>query len=94
MDMHRALAQHPAMAAIDTVHCVGPRMKALFEALPEEKRGEWVADSAELQERMGALLQGVDTVMVKGSLGAKTGILVDAIRKLGDARALETSGGV
>ncbi len=92
LDMHRALAQHPAMTAIDTVHCVGPRMKALFEALPVEKRGERVTDSAELQGRIGALLQGGDTVMVKGSLGAKTGILVDAIKNLGDARALDKSG--
>ena len=94
LDMHRALAQHPAMARIDTVHCVGERMRALFEALPEEKRGAWVADSVELKERLAELLQGVDTVMVKGSLGAKTGLLVDAIKKLGDARALDKGGDV
>ena len=33
--LHAAIAEHPAMASLAVVHCVGPRMKALHDALPK-----------------------------------------------------------
>ncbi len=83
--MHAGLAAHPAMAAIDRVHCVGPRMKALHDALPRERRGKWAADSAEIAPMMRRLLDAGDVVMVKGSLGARMALVVETIKKLGAA---------
>ena len=44
--LHAALAALPQVAALDRVHCVGPRMGALWRALPPGQRGEW-AETAE-----------------------------------------------
>jgi UDP-N-acetylmuramoyl-tripeptide--D-alanyl-D-alanine ligase len=84
--LHAALARHPAMAGIDRVHSCGPRMKALHEALPGSLRGEWFADSAGLCARAARLVDAGDVVLVKGSLGARMGPVVQALLQLGPAR--------
>lgn len=83
LDLHAALAAHPALARIDRVHTCGPLMKALHEALPMEKRGVWAKDSAALAPQLRRLLDAGDVVMVKGSLGARMARAVEAIRALG-----------
>jgi len=85
--LHIALAALPAMAAIDTVHCIGPLMRHLHDALPEHRRGDWFETSAEMTSGMGGRLRSGDTVLAKGSLSMKLALIVDAIRKMGDARA-------
>jgi UDP-N-acetylmuramoyl-tripeptide--D-alanyl-D-alanine ligase len=82
---HAGLAELPEIAAIDRVHCCGPRMKALHEALPRPKRGLWCADSAALAAEVGKAVDAGDVVMVKGSLGARMARVVEAIRRLGAA---------
>jgi UDP-N-acetylmuramoyl-tripeptide--D-alanyl-D-alanine ligase len=90
--LHAAIAEHPAMASLAVVHCVGPRMKALHDALPKARRGEWVETAAELLPRAASLVDAGDVVLVKGSKGIKVSLLVDALRKLGRARPQETEG--
>ncbi len=90
--LHAELAGHPAVDVIDTFHCVGPLMRNFYDALPPEKRGQWVETAAELLPRVADLPEMADIVMVKGSLGAKVGLIVDAIKDLGDARALDITG--
>ncbi len=90
--LHAAIAEHPAMASLAIVHCVGPRMKALHDALPKARRGEWVETAAELLPRAASLVDAGDVVLVKGSKGIKVSLLVDALRKLGRARPQETEG--
>ena len=68
-------------------------MKHLYEALPVTKRGEWFETSGQLGAKIDKLLTDGDVVMVKGSLGAKMGLIVDAIKNLGDARPLNKTGG-
>jgi len=92
--LHRELVRNSSVSHIATVHCVGPLMKSLFLALPSEKRGIWVETSAELAPQLAELLAGVDAVMVKGSLGAKMGLIVDAIKELGDATPLDKTGDI
>ncbi|RVV98680.1 UDP-N-acetylmuramoyl-tripeptide--D-alanyl-D-alanine ligase [Mesobaculum littorinae] len=82
-DLHAALADLPAMTRIAQVHCVGPRMQALHDALPEDKRGEWVEDATTLAARAHQLADAGDIVLVKGSKGSRVSLVVDAIRKLG-----------
>ncbi len=88
MQLHAALAQHPAVQQIDMFHCIGPRMQALHQALPAYKRGLWFATSAEMTSTLAQNLHKGDVVLVKGSLGAKMGLLVDAIKSMGTARKL------
>jgi UDP-N-acetylmuramoyl-tripeptide--D-alanyl-D-alanine ligase len=49
--LHTDIAAHPGLAAVDTIHCVGPRMKALWQALPRGQRGDWVVAATELASR-------------------------------------------
>lgn len=80
---HRRLADHPAMAAIATVHCVGPRMAGLHAALPAERRGQGVAKVEDLGSFLGALVRPGDVVLVKGSKGSLVSRAVDMLRNLG-----------
>ena len=81
--MHAALADHAAMQDIDLVHAVGPDMAALWQALPAGMRGQHHDASAGLVPVLHDILDAGDVVLVKGSLGMKMAIIIDAIRKLG-----------
>ncbi|MEL6523933.1 MAG: UDP-N-acetylmuramoyl-tripeptide--D-alanyl-D-alanine ligase [Pseudomonadota bacterium] len=83
--LHAALADHPAMAQISIVHCVGAKSRTLWEALPPARRGQHCATAAELAACIPRLLDAGDVVLVKGSLGIGLKVVVDAIRKLGQA---------
>ncbi len=81
--LHRAVARDPAMAAIALVHCVGPRMRALWDDLPDEMRGRWAERAEDLVPEVGRLADAGDIVLVKGSKGSRVSLIVDAMRKLG-----------
>ncbi|RMF32904.1 MAG: UDP-N-acetylmuramoyl-tripeptide--D-alanyl-D-alanine ligase, partial [Alphaproteobacteria bacterium] len=82
-EAHRRLAEHPALRAVDRIHCAGPLMKALHAALPSCQRGEWFPASEALAARLPRLIDAGDVIMVKGSLGSRMGRVVDALRALG-----------
>ena len=84
-DMHAALADHAAMQDIDLVHAIGPDMAALWQALPAGKRGQHHDASAGLVPVLHDILDAGDVVLVKGSLGMKMAVIIDAIRKLGQS---------
>jgi len=81
--LHAGLAHLDAMKDIDTVHCIGPEMRALHALLPEHKRGDWTQNSAEMTQTLRKKIDSGDVVLAKGSLSMKLGALVDAIRKMG-----------
>jgi len=83
---HKALADLQEIAAIDRFHCCGPRMKALYDALPTEKRGLFARNSADLAKALPRKVRAGDVCMVKGSLGAKMAVVVAAIEALGHVR--------
>ena len=83
--LHRAIADHPGLEQVAVIHCVGPRMRALYEVLPPRQRGQWVATAQELAVQARSLIDAGDVVLVKGSKGTKVSLLVDALRKLGRA---------
>jgi UDP-N-acetylmuramoyl-tripeptide--D-alanyl-D-alanine ligase len=83
--LHAAIAAHPGLDRISVVHCVGPRMKSLWQALPRRQRGEWVETAPELALRARSLIDAGDIILVKGSKGIKVSLVVDALRKLGQA---------
>jgi len=80
--LHAAIAGDPSLAAIDLVHCAGPRMRALYEALPPAKRGRYAAAADDLAAEAGQLVDAGDVVLVKGSKGSRVARVVDALRKL------------
>ncbi|MBL9058909.1 MAG: UDP-N-acetylmuramoyl-tripeptide--D-alanyl-D-alanine ligase, partial [Mangrovicoccus sp.] len=92
--LHAAVAALPAMAAIDRVHCAGPRMQHLHAALPAAKRGFRAETAAELAALLeadpGALARPGDVVLVKGSFGSRVATVVDALRRLGQGAAPAT----
>ena len=91
--LHTGISQNDNLKNIDKIHCIGPLMKLLYDALPVDKRGEWFRTSDQLAAQIEKLLADGDVVMVKGSLGSKMGLIVDAIKNLGDARPLNETGG-
>lgn len=74
---HAALAD--AAATADIVHSCGPLMQHLRDALPAARRGLHAADSAALAPHLAATLRDGDAVLVKGSLGSKMKLVIDAI---------------
>ncbi|EAR52598.1 UDP-N-acetylmuramoylalanyl-D-glutamyl-2,6-diaminopimelate--D-alanyl-D-alanine ligase [Oceanicola granulosus HTCC2516] len=81
--LHAAVADEPAMAHVDLVHCVGPLMRELHRALPDGRRGRWVENAEDLAAKAARLVDPGDVVLVKGSKGSRVSRVVDAIRKLG-----------
>jgi UDP-N-acetylmuramoyl-tripeptide--D-alanyl-D-alanine ligase len=81
--LHRGLADLPTLGKVDLVHCVGPRMRALYDDLPEVQRGRWTETAEDLAAKAHTLVHAGDIVLVKGSKGSKVSLVVDAIRKLG-----------
>ncbi|EBA12795.1 UDP-N-acetylmuramoyl-tripeptide--D-alanyl-D-alanine ligase [Roseobacter sp. CCS2] len=85
-EMHREMAGNSHLQSLDLVHCAGPLMLHLWQALPEEQRGHWAETAAELVLQAPRLVDAGDVVLVKGSKGSKVSLVVDAIRKLGHRR--------
>ena len=92
-DMHAALAAADEIAGIDVIHMCGPLMKALHEALPKARRGEWFETSAELAAHARRALDAGDVAMVKGSLGSRMAVVVEAIKKIGVASRIDATEG-
>jgi UDP-N-acetylmuramoyl-tripeptide--D-alanyl-D-alanine ligase len=58
-------------------------MKALWDVLPASRRGGYAETSALLKPVLLAALKPGDTVLVKGSNGAKMSVIVDALKEKG-----------
>ena len=81
--LHADLAKIDTLDQIDVVHCAGPLMKSLHDALPQSKTGEWHPDTAAMANRVRKLVDAGDVVMAKGSLGSKARLIIEAVKKLG-----------
>ena len=81
-DLHRELSDPVQVSGVDLVFCCGPLMRALWEALPSERRGGYADNSAALESQLLAAIRPGDAVMVKGSLGSRMGLLVKAMERL------------
>ncbi|WP_170769206.1 UDP-N-acetylmuramoyl-tripeptide--D-alanyl-D-alanine ligase [Ruegeria lacuscaerulensis] len=89
LPMHAAMADVAAMAKVDQVHCIGPLMKSLHDALPDDKRGLWTETSAEMATKLPDLIRSGDVVLAKGSLSMALARIVDGLREMGQGSALE-----
>jgi len=76
---HAGLADAVAASGAATVFLCGPHMQALWARLAPAQRGVHRPDSAALAGDVASALRAGDVVAVKGSLGSKMKIVVDAI---------------
>jgi UDP-N-acetylmuramoyl-tripeptide--D-alanyl-D-alanine ligase len=77
----------PDIAAVaDQVFTCGPLARIAYEALPSEKRGAHAADSAALAPFVARAVREGDAVLVKGSLGSRMKLIVQALDALAEAR--------
>jgi UDP-N-acetylmuramoyl-tripeptide--D-alanyl-D-alanine ligase len=79
---HAGLAGPIDANGVDMVFASGAQMKALWEALPPKRRGAYAENSAALLPQVLAALKSGDTVLVKGSNGARMSVIVDALRAI------------
>ena len=79
---HAELAAPLVEAGIDLVFTAGPNMERLSEALPKRMRGGHGADSAEAAANVTRAVRAGDIVMVKGSLGSRMRLVVQALGDL------------
>ncbi len=79
--LHGGLVDAVIANNIDLVFCAGPLMRALWDALPSERRGGYAETSAALEAEILGAVQDGDAVMVKGSLGSRMGPIVKALTR-------------
>ncbi|HEY7299450.1 MAG TPA: UDP-N-acetylmuramoylalanyl-D-glutamyl-2,6-diaminopimelate--D-alanyl-D-alanine ligase [Xanthobacteraceae bacterium] len=84
--LHRELAEAVLAQRVDLVFCCGPLMRALWDALPSERRGGYAESSQALEGQLIGAVAAGDAVMVKGSLGSRMGLLVRALQRRFAAR--------
>lgn len=81
--LHVGLAPDIEAAGVSAVFTCGPHMEKLRAALPASLRAAHAVDSARLAQRVIEGLRPSDVVAVKGSLGSKMKVVVDAILAMG-----------
>jgi len=84
---HAGLADAVAASGAAQVFLCGPHMQALWRCLAPAQRGVHRPDSTSLADDVAAALRAGDVVAVKGSLGSKMKIVVDAIVAASDGEA-------
>jgi UDP-N-acetylmuramoyl-tripeptide--D-alanyl-D-alanine ligase len=80
---HSTLAGPIESTLVDLVFLCGPNMKALWDVLPDSRRGAYAASSRELVAPLVEALREGDTVLVKGSNGSRLAIIIDALKARG-----------
>jgi UDP-N-acetylmuramoyl-tripeptide--D-alanyl-D-alanine ligase len=77
---HAALAGDIEKAHVDLVFANGPQMRALWDKLPASRRGAHGATSADIAPKIMGAIRAGDVVLVKGSLGSKMAVIIDALK--------------
>jgi UDP-N-acetylmuramoyl-tripeptide--D-alanyl-D-alanine ligase len=78
--LHAELAASVDEARADLVFACGRDMRALFEALPASRRGMWGAASSDIAAEVVRSSRAGDVILVKGSLGSRMAVVLDALR--------------
>jgi UDP-N-acetylmuramoyl-tripeptide--D-alanyl-D-alanine ligase len=81
---HRALAAHVANAA-DSLFACGPLMSELFAAVPQWLQAAHAPNSASLAPILARSVAPGDAILVKGSLGSRMKLVVNALEQRAEA---------
>ena len=79
-ELHAGLANNIDGQLLDRLYATGPLMTHLWAAVSPSRRGAHTQNSAELAKILVPVLRDGDVIMVKGSLGSKMAVVVEAIR--------------
>jgi UDP-N-acetylmuramoyl-tripeptide--D-alanyl-D-alanine ligase len=82
-EMHASLAGPLEAAGVDLVFTCGAAMAALQAKLAPARRGAHAEDSKTLAGIVGAAVRPGDSLLVKGSLGSRMAVVVEALLALG-----------
>jgi UDP-N-acetylmuramoyl-tripeptide--D-alanyl-D-alanine ligase len=85
---HRGLAEDVAAAA-DLLYACGPHARHLFDAVPAGLRAGYAPDAESLAPLVAAEVRAGDAVLVKGSLGSRMRLVVEALGACAPGAALE-----
>ncbi len=85
--LHAGLVDPLIDARVDLAFTAGQYMAALWERLPAAMRGGHASTAQKLVPLVQAAVQPGDIVMIKGSLGSRTSLIVDALFELEHAAA-------
>ncbi len=91
--LHAGLVEPVVEAGVDAVFLAGTRMKALWEALPPDRRGVYAGSAAELESALAEVIVPGDVIMVKGSNGSRMGPLVESLKRRFASRPLGVAEG-
>jgi UDP-N-acetylmuramyl pentapeptide synthase len=79
--LHRGLAAAVEKSHADLVFLAGPNMAALWQDLPETRRGAYAQSAAELEPILLKAIGPGDVIMMKASLGTKLGPVVEGLKQ-------------
>lgn len=80
--LHAGLADTIRELPIHHVITCGDAMRHLHEVLPDAQRGQHYPDAATVAENLHHLILAKDCVLIKGSLGMKMKVVIEAIRNI------------
>ena len=83
--LHADLADAVEEAKTDLLFACGRDMRALYEALPPSRRGSWGETSSEIAAEIVRAVRAGDEVLIKGSLGSRMAVILDALKAGGGA---------
>lgn len=78
--LHAELATAIEEAHADLVFACGRDMRALFDALPQSRRAAWGETSSTIAPKVVQTLRAGDEVLIKGSLGSRMAVIIDALK--------------
>jgi UDP-N-acetylmuramoyl-tripeptide--D-alanyl-D-alanine ligase len=81
--LHADLATPVEAARADLVFACGRDMRALFDALPACRRGAWGETSSAIASPVVRETRAGDVILVKGSLGSRMAVILDALKSGG-----------
>ncbi|MCQ3942650.1 MAG: UDP-N-acetylmuramoylalanyl-D-glutamyl-2,6-diaminopimelate--D-alanyl-D-alanine ligase [Alphaproteobacteria bacterium] len=90
--LHAELAEPVVENGVDLVFCAGPDMRALWDALPTERRGGYAESAKALEPQLLDAVRRGDAIMVKGSNGSRMALIVKALERLSARHIDDTRG--
>jgi UDP-N-acetylmuramoyl-tripeptide--D-alanyl-D-alanine ligase len=86
---HARLAESLIRNKIDLVFTAGPEMAALWKVLPPAQRAGTADDSQTLAPQVAEAVRAGDILVVKGSAGSNTKVIVEALLAKGETSEAE-----